>query len=226
MTKPTLGILGAGKLGIALARLGLKAGYEVYITGSKGPEKIRMIMEMLAPGVIPTTQQELMAKSDVIFLALPLSRFKELDKEALKGKILLDAMNYWWETDGKENTISSIKESSSEVVANYFNESFVAKAFNHMGYHDLEIEVDRKENGKKVIAFATNEENIVSTIEEIITNFGFEALFLGNLEKGLLLEPGSPLFGANLTKEEFEMILNQIYETDFGKKIIAVRGKI
>lgn len=226
MTKPILGILGAGKLGLTLARLGIKAGYQVYITGSKGPEKIKMVIDILAPGAIATAQEELIQKSDLIFLALPLSRFKELDPQLLENKILLDAMNYWWETDGKENSISSIEESSSEVVAQYFLKSKVAKAFNHMGYHDLEIEADGQVSFKKVIAFATDAVEIVSQISQVITDFGFEPLYLGELKKGLLLEPGSPLFGANLTEKEFQEILEKIYETDFGQEIIRLRGKL
>ncbi len=224
LTKTTIGILGAGKLGTVLARLGVAAGYEVLIASSGSVEKISLTIEVLALGAQAMNAQEVAEKADIVVLALPLGKYQTIPKAALKGKIVIDAMNYWWEVDGKENTISDFHVSSSEVVQNFLKESTVVKAFNHMGYHDLEDETRAAgEPDRKAIAYATDNDSAGNTVAQIIDNLGFDPLFIGPLKNGIILEPGSPLFGADLTKEELQNAIQQFPESEFGKKVIVAR---
>jgi len=224
MDKMTLGILGAGKLGTTLARLAIAAGYDVFIAGSGSVEKISLTVEVLAPGAQAMTAKEAAERADIVLLALPLGKYRTIPQAELSGKIVIDAMNYWWEVDGKENTISDFQVSSSEVVQNFLEDSIVVKAFNHMGYHDLEDETRSvEENGRKAIAYATDDDTAGNIVAQIIGNLGFDPLFIGPLKKGITLEPGSPMFGANLVKEELQDMINHLPESDFGKKLTAAK---
>lgn len=204
--KPILGIIGAGKLGITLALLATKAGYPVRIAGSGDPEKIRLTAEVIAPGAIALTASEVASQSDIVILALPLSRYKSLPRAALSGKLVIDAMNYWWEIDGPRNDFLSPNISSSEAVQEFLADSRVVKAFNHMGYHDLHDEAGSPDH--KAIALAGDSDEDIERVAELITNLGFEPLPIGVLSDGKILEPGNPAFGANLSVNELSKLLS------------------
>lgn len=198
-----IGIVGAGKLGIVLGNLAVKAGYNVYLSSTRPVSGIKLTIDVLVPGATATTNEEINKVADIIILAVPLSKFNTLNPNFFSNKIILDAMNYWWEVDGIPNKYSDELLSSSERVALHFKKSRVVKAFNHIGYHNL---VDFANYGptlqRKVVLFATNHQEVVKNVEDIIIDFGFSPFFIGPLKNGRILETGRPLFGATLSLEE------------------------
>lgn len=206
MTKPIIGILGAGKLGTVLAKIAINSGYEVLIAGSGSVEKIALTIEVLVPGAKAKVAAEVAEKADIIILALPLGKYKSIPKEKLANKIVIDAMNYWWEVDGPDNDILKETLSSSEVVAKYLKNSIVVKAFNHMGYHVYQEDGQER----KAIAYATDDIGAGNQVAKLIENFGFDSLNLGELSRGVILEPGYPPFGANLSKVDLQKMIQGI----------------
>jgi predicted dinucleotide-binding enzyme len=122
-TKPKLAVLGAGKLGITIAQLAIKAGYEVFISDSGTAEKIKLSADVLAPGAIATKTKDAVRRAEIIILALPLGKFRNLPKIELSGKLVIDAMNYWWEVDGNREVIIPSGISSSEAVQEFLPDS-------------------------------------------------------------------------------------------------------
>lgn len=213
-----IGILGAGKLGTVLGQLALKAGYQVYIAGSGSPEKIALTVEVLLPGAEALTAKEVTEKTDIIALALPLGKYQTLSVEQLAGKLVIDAMNYWWEVDGQRADLTDVISSSSELVQNYLKKSIVVKAFNHMGYHDLYDEAKPKNQaGRKAIAIVGDRQEAIQKVATVVDDFGFDPLNEGALSQGIRMEPGSPVFGANLRYDELKKQLDIFETTKRGK---------
>jgi predicted dinucleotide-binding enzyme len=203
-----LAVLGAGHVGPVIARLALKAGYPLAIATSGDPDDIALIAELVIPGAQPRWAGDAVADANIVVLAIPLHRFLDVDPGMLNGKLVVDAMNYWPATDGVLKAFHD--GGSSELVARRLAGSTVVKALNHIGYHELE---DRARPAgapdRRAAGVAGDDPAAVAAISGLVDRIGYDPVRLESLRAGRVLQPGGPVFGAVLTRPEFERVVSE-----------------
>ena len=220
--KPVIGILGAGRLGLVLARLSSRAGYPVLIAGSGDPGRIALPQDVAENGVVPTSAGAVSEQADIVVLALPLGKFRQIPADALAGKLVIDAMNYWWTADGALPEFTDPLVSSSEVVQRHLAGSRVVKAFNHMGYEDLEDEARPPgQPDRKAIGVAGDDLDSVDVVAAIVNDMGFDAVRVGRLAEGVRLEPDTEPFGADVDAAELQAMIDGFPRSQRGLRRAA-----
>jgi predicted dinucleotide-binding enzyme len=203
-----LGIVGAGKVGTTIARAAMAAGYDVAISGSGPAERIALIVDVLAPGARAVTTDEVVRVADLVILAVPMHRFRELPRDLFDSKTLVDAMNYWEEIDGADEELATAPLGTSVVVQQRFESARVVKSLNHLGYYEFwEGRRPRGTPGRVAIAAAGDDRAAVAAVMQFIDRLGFDAVDAGPLEAGIALGPDGPVFGVAHTAEELSDLL-------------------
>lgn len=209
MSEPKIiGILGAGRVGTAIARRALAAGYQVRVASSRPASDISLVLQFTAPGAIAANADEVIAAGDIIVLALPLSKYRSLPAEKLVGKIVIDTMNYWAPTDGTLPEFEGAP-SSSEIVADYLKDAQLVRSFNHMGYHEMDGEArPAGDPDRRAMAVAGDDAQARDIVAGIIDRMGFDPVDAGRLANARDFAIGTPIFGAPLGRHDLQAALN------------------
>jgi predicted dinucleotide-binding enzyme len=196
-------------VGTTIARAAVAAGYDVAISGSGPADRIALIVDVLAPGAHPASTAEVVRHADLIVLAVPMHRFRELTRDLFAGKILIDAMNYWEEIDGVDQELATAPSGTSVVVQERFPSARVVKSLNHITYY--QFDADRRPHGapgRIAIAAAGDDRAAVAAVMQLIDRLGFDAVDAGPLAAGLALEPNRSVFGASYSAGQLSNLLS------------------
>ena len=205
-----IGIIGAGHIGSNLARLFVRAGHQVLISGSSGPDGLRELASELAPLGSAADVVTAAKAGDIVVLALPFRAYKSAPVQQLSGKVVIDATNYSSDRDGSFPEIDSSRTTSSEVIADYLPASHVIKAFNTMYYEHLATLGDKNKLAADRLAMfvAGDDANAKRLVSQLIADIGFTAVDTGSLQVGgKRQQPGSPIYNHPLTARDAEKTL-------------------
>ncbi|MFI9780848.1 NADPH-dependent F420 reductase [Streptomyces sp. NPDC051956] len=115
-------------------------------------------------------------------------------------------MNHWWEVDRIRDDLTDPSTSSSELFHAHLPGSRVVKAFDLMGYHDREdssrTDLPAGAPGRRAIVAAGGDSRAVAIVAALVDALGFDAMDAGTLADGVLMQPGTPAFGANTSASQ------------------------
>ena len=199
----TIGILGAGKVGTVLARLALAAGHRVVMSGSGPASRIELIVDVLAHGAEARTSAEVIREADIVVLALPLGKIGSLPADALAGKLVIDATNYWEPVDGALPEFADDPRGTSEIVAQKLPGARLVKAFSHLGYHDLDERGRPAGDPERVgLAIAGDDADDLDEVAALVDELGFDPVIVGPLTSGVRFQSFTPVFGVPMYRDE------------------------
>jgi 8-hydroxy-5-deazaflavin:NADPH oxidoreductase len=188
-----VGIIGAGRLGQAMARTARRAGRPVVIANSRGPESLASVVSALGDGVSAGTVADA-AASGIVVIAVPWASVpKALEGLAWNGQIIIDATNDFDPRDLDGRT-------SSEVVADLVGDAPVVKAANTLVAALLAAD-PREAGGQRVLFLSGDDLDAKAEVSALFQDAGFFTIDLGDLiTGGQMQQVGAPLAGANLIR--------------------------
>lgn len=187
-----IGILGAGLIGEALAKLATNHGYGVMLS-SRHPDQLRDLAARI--GCEAGTLDQAAAFGEIAVLAVPFAARDALPAEALAGKVVIDAMNYYPERDGPVAALDARTTITSERVAVALPGARLVKAFNAILARDLP-ESDRPPvpSGRRALPIAGDDAGAKALVVDLHEAFGFEALDAGGLAQSWRFERAKPAY--------------------------------
>jgi 8-hydroxy-5-deazaflavin:NADPH oxidoreductase len=189
----SVGIIGAGRLGQAMARTALRAGRSVVIANSRGPESLASVVSALGDGVSAGTVVEA-ASAGIVVVAVPWDRVPEAVQDLnWNGQVVIDATNDWGADDLKGRT-------SSELVDDLVAGARVVKAANTLGAEVLGSD-PHEAGGERVIFISGDDADAKADVVALFLDAGFATIDLGDLATGGAMQQiHHPLSGVNLIR--------------------------
>jgi 8-hydroxy-5-deazaflavin:NADPH oxidoreductase len=210
-THVRIGIIGGGKIGGTAARLFVGAGHEVAIANSRGPETLREVVEGLGERARAADAADAAAFGELVLVAIPFGRYRELPAEQLANRTVIDAMNYFPQRDGSYPELDADHTTSSELLAAHLPDSRVVKAFNTMVWSTLRDGGNQGPRDERLALFvAGDDREEKAEVNRMLEEIGFASVDTGGLaDGGRRQQMGSPLIRRDATATEAEEALSR-----------------
>jgi predicted dinucleotide-binding enzyme len=188
-----VGIIGAGRLGQAMARTALRAGRSVVIANSRGPGSLTSVVSTLGVGASAGTVDQASA-AGIVVIAVPWARVPEaVQGLEWNGQVVIDATNNFDPSDLDGRT-------SSELIAGLVGGARVVKAANTLGAAVLGAD-PHEAGGRRVIFVSGDDADAKSEVIALFEDAGFVVIDLGDLATGGgMQQVRGPLAGVNLIR--------------------------
>lgn len=199
----TIGLIGAGNIGSQVARLGVRNGYRVVLSNSRGPETLTDVIADIGAGASAGTTTDAAEHGDVVVVTIPLKNIDSVPVEPLAGKIVIDTNNYYPQRDGQIAELDDESATTAELLQRHLPESKVVKAFNHIMAAQLtEHATPAGTPGRRALAIYGDDEAARTTVRAMLDEFGFDVIDGGTLADSWRIQRDTPGYVAVDTADE------------------------
>jgi predicted dinucleotide-binding enzyme len=199
----TLGLIGAGRIGSQLARLGVANGYDVVISNSRGPETLSALVAELGARARAGTVLDAARAGDIVVVTIPLKSIRTVPVEPLAGKVVIDTNNYYPARDGHIPELDNESTTTAELLQAHLPRSKVVKAFNHIYAADLTKDGQpRGTANRRALVIAGDDADAKATVTRLLDQFGFDTVDAGPLSEGWRIQRDTPGYGPRRTADE------------------------
>lgn len=209
----TVGIIGAGHIGSALAEGLARRGYDVVIANSRGPETLDDLVGRLSAdaggsgasgSVRAATAVDAAQAADWAIVTVPLKDLADVPVEPLAGKIVLDTNNYYyWERDGRIAALDEKRATTTGLAQAHLPSSRVVKAFNHIPAADiLTTGSPAGTPDRRALAIASDHADAAALAAEVYDAFGFDTVDIGSVGESWRVERDQPAYVVRQNADE------------------------
>ncbi|WP_030949958.1 NADPH-dependent F420 reductase [Streptomyces sp. NRRL S-646] len=186
----TLGFIGSGNIGTAIARLAVAAGIDVVLSNSRGPETLAETVAELGERARAATPEEAARAGDWVVVSIPLAAYQQLPVAALAGKVVLDTINYYPFRDGHIEALDTGKTTTSELVQEHLAGAQLVKAFNNISDHHIPaLARPAGAADRTALPIAGDDPQAKADAADLISRLGFDTVDAGPLTDSWRFEP-------------------------------------
>lgn len=192
----TIGIIGSGLVGKAVAHLAVAAGYQVVVSNARGPASLAGLVDELGPLARAGTVEEAIAAGDIVTLAIPLPVFEHLPADKFAGKVVLDQTNYYPGMGGfRRNDLDHGDLTSSELLQRYLHGAKLVKGMHNLGWHHMQYSARPRGNAQRTtLPIAGDDAAAKDAVTRFIEDVGYDVLDTGALAGSWRIEPNTPIY--------------------------------
>ncbi|GAA4470585.1 NAD(P)-binding domain-containing protein [Phytohabitans houttuyneae] len=191
-----IGIIGSGNIGGTLTRRLQAIGHDVTVSNSRGPDTLAPLAA--ETGATAGTAREAAESADLVVVATPLRAVPDLPADAMRGKVVVDADNYYPQRDGQIGAIDDGSETSSRWTADQLPGATVVKAFNTIQAGHLLAEGRPAGDPARIaLPVASDDADAKRIVMALIEELGFDPVDGGGLDDSWRQQPGTPVYVAD-----------------------------
>lgn len=199
----TIGIIGAGHIGSAVAEALAGLGYDIVIANSRGPETLDALVTRLGPRVTASTATGAAEAADIAVVTVPLKAVNDIPVAPLAGKIVLDTNNYYFERDGHIEALDRGETTTSQLLQDHLPDSKVVKAFNQIRAAEiLTTGAPAGSPDRRALGTASDDDDAIAFVTDLYDRLGFDTVSAGPLSESWRLERDRPAYVTRQNAEE------------------------